>query len=409
MPQTRHAEGTNTPAQGPREIVERDGVRFTLLGTAHVSRASAEEARQMAGETRFDAVAVELCETRRQAMRDPEHLAKLDLFQVFREGKAGMVAATLALGAYQRRLSEQLGSEPGAEMRWAEDAARERQAPVWLVDREVGITLRRVYRSQKWWQRLPMIAGLFTSLLSREKVDAQQIEQLKEGDVVESSFRELAEQSPALHRTLVEERDHYMAQRLLSELENSESRPREVLVVVGAGHLKGLADALKNQARDAQREAELATTPPPARWPRYLPWVVVAIILSGFALGFARSPELGLRMFGDWVLINGGLSALGAAAALAHPLTILGSMLAAPLTSLNPTIGAGFVAAAIELSLRRPRVADFQGLRDQVVHWSGWWRNRVARTLLVFLFVSLGSAAGTYLGGFRVFEHLFSA
>ncbi|MDQ2070633.1 TraB/GumN family protein [Natronospira bacteriovora] len=393
---------------GPQRVVEREGVRYTLLGTAHVSRASAEEAAAMAGEARFDAVALELCETRHRAMRDPAALADMDLFQVFREGKGGMVAANLMLGAYQRRLSEQLGTEPGAEMREAEDAARERDARVWLIDREVGITLKRVYRAHRWWERLPLLAGLFASLLSREKVSEEDIEQLKQGDVIESSFRELAEHSGILHEKLVAERDHYMAQRLLAEVEAAGHKPREVLVVVGAGHLEGLARTLETTRRDAQAEAALSAMPPKARWPRLIPWAVAAIIISGFVMGFMRSPELGLRMAADWVLINGGLSALGAAAALAHPLTIVGAMLAAPLTSLNPTIGAGFVAAALELTFRKPRVADFQALRDSVTHWSGWWRNRVARTVLVFLFVTLGSAAGTYLGGFRVFEHLLT-
>lgn len=396
-----------TEIAGPTETVERDGVRYTLLGTAHVSRASADEARALAAEARFDAVAVELCEARHQAMHNPSLLAEMDLFQVLRQGKAGMVAANLMLGAYQRRLSEQLGTEPGGEMRAAEEAAVARDAPVWLVDRDVGTTLRRVYRAHRWWERLGLMAGLMASLFSRDRISADDIERLKEGDVLESSFREMADYSGKLHEKLIAERDEYMAQRLLAEVTQADRPPREVLVVVGAGHLAGLAKALRQGERDEAREKALVTTPPPARWPKLIPWAIVAVILGGFVLGFMRSPELGFRMVSDWFLINGGLSALGAAVALAHPLTILGSLLAAPLTSLNPTIGAGFVAAALELGLRKPRVADFQSLRDDVTHWSGWWHNRVARTLLVFVFVTLGSAAGTYLGGARVYGHLF--
>lgn len=394
--------------QGPREIVTRNGVRYTLLGTAHVSRASAEEAAALAAEEHFDAVAIELCPTRHRAMREPEALAEMNLFRVLREGKAGMVAANLFLGAYQRRLAEQLGTEPGAEMRAAEDAAEARNKPVWLVDREVSITLKRVYRSLPWWQRLPLLSGLFASLFSRETVSEAEVEKLKEGDILESSFSELAERSAGLYEKLVAERDRYMAQRLLEETAAAKDSPREVLVVVGAGHLRGLAEALKEQDEDPELRRSLEATPRPARWPRVLPWVVVAIILSGFAAGFYRSTELGLAMVGDWILINGTLSALGATLALAHPVTIVGALLAAPLTSLNPTIGAGFVAAAIELVVRQPRVADFQSLRDDVAQARGWWHNRVARTLLVFLFVSIGSAAGTYLGGARVFEHLLT-
>ena len=393
--------------QGPRRIVERDGVRFTLLGTAHVSRASAEEAAELAGREDYDAVALELCTTRHRAMRQPEQMADMNLFQVLREGKGGMVAANLFLGAYQRRLAEQLGTEPGAEMRAAEDAALEREAPVWLVDREVGATLRRVYRGLPWWQRMPLLAGLFGSLFSREEVSEEEVERLKEGDILESSFSELAERSATLYEKLVAERDRYMAQRLLEESAGA-PQVREVLVVVGAGHLKGLAEALESMPRDRELRQSLETVPRPARWPKAIPWVIAGIILSGFAAGFYRSTEMGLAMIGDWVLINGTLSALGAAVALAHPVTIIGALLAAPLTSLNPTIGAGFVAAAIELLVRQPRVVDFQTLRDDVARAAGWWRNRVARTLLVFLFVTLGSAAGTYLGGARVFERLLT-
>ncbi len=138
-----------------------------------------------------------------------------------------------------------------------------------------------------------------------------------------------------------------------------------------------------------------------------LPWGIVALVLAGFVIGFSRSQELGLQLIGDWIVINGGLAGLGALIALAHPVTILGVIIAAPLTSLNPLIGAGFVAAAIELWLRKPSVGDFSNLRKDVTKATGWWRNRVARTLLVFFLATLGSAAGTYLAGFRIFGRLF--
>jgi pheromone shutdown protein TraB len=108
----------------------------------------------------------------------------------------------------------------------------------------------------------------------------------------------------------------------------------------------------------------------------------------------------------DWVIINGGLSALGALLATGHPMTILTAFVAAPLTSLNPAVGAGMVTAAAELYFRKPQVKDFGSLRHDTTHWKGWWKNRVSRTLLVFIFSTLGSAVGTYLAGFRIFEKL---
>jgi pheromone shutdown-related protein TraB len=385
--------------------ITQNGTRYTLVGTAHVSRASAEEVTSLIDSGRFDAVAVELCQSRYDAITQPEAMGQLDIFQVLREGKAGMVAASLALGAYQQRLAEQFGIEPGAEMKAAIQSAQRDNLPVLLIDREIGVTLKRIYRRTRWWQRLALVSGLIGSLISRERVTEEEIERLKEGDILESTFAEFAERSATLYDTLIRERDRYMAARLQEE--RSRRALSEVLVVIGAGHMSGLAEHLDNPVADPTRErAELSRMPPRSRWPGLIPWIVVALVLTGFVIGFSRSSELGWQLVLDWVLINGTLSALGAAIAGAHPLAIITAFVAAPLTSLNPTVGAGIVVASVELAVRRPKVSDFEQLRRDVAHLRGWWRNRVARTLLVFMFATLGSAIGTYVAGFRIFERL---
>ena len=398
------------PAQsgGPRREISIGDSRYTLLGTAHVSRASAEEVTDLIRSGEFDAVAVELCATRYQSLTQPDSMARMDLFQVMREGKAGMVAASLALGAYQQRVAEQAGIQPGAEMKAAVDEAKAAGLPVMLVDRDIGITLRRVYHNVPWWQRFGLISGLMASLVTRQDITPEEIEQLKEGDVLESTFAEFAERSERLYQPLIAERDSYMALRLREE--NTEGQYRNVLVVIGAGHLKGLAQHLEAPAPanpTVERE-QLDTVPKKVRWPRMIPWIIVALILSGFVIGFTRNPQLGAQLVGEWFLINGVLSAAAVTLAWAHPATIIGTFFAAPLTSLNPTIGAGFVAAAIEMTMRKPTVGHFASLRTDVASLKGWWRNRVSRTLLVFLFATLGSAAGTYIAGFRIFERLIT-
>ncbi|MFP4146633.1 MAG: TraB/GumN family protein [Halorhodospira sp.] len=392
---------------GPRKHITVNGTEFVLLGTAHISQASTDEVNAEIRSGHYDAVAIELCESRLRAFREPDHLERMDLFQILREGRGGLVMASLALGAYQQRLAEQLGVEPGAEMRAAADGAERIGAELVLIDREVGVTMRRLYRNVPWWQRLGLISGLIGSLASSQRINSEEVERLKQGDLLESTFRELAHSSQALYQPLIAERDRYMAARLL---ESSAGRHRRVLVVLGAGHLEGVANLLSARGIAdpiAEREG-LEHTPPPARWPKYLAYLVAAVILAGFAIGFSRSPELGWSLVITWIVVNGGLSALGSALAYAHPVTVLGAFVAAPLTSLNPTIGAGFVAAAIELTMRRPRVADFRSLRQHVTQWHGWWTNRVARTLLVFFLASLGSAMGTYLAGARILERLIA-
>ncbi len=391
----------------PRVDLAIDGHQVTLLGTAHVSRASAEQVRALLAGGDYDAVAVELCHARHRALTRPDSLADLNLFQVLREGKAAMVMANLALGAFQQRLAEQFGIEPGADMRAAIDGARDHGLPLMLIDRDIGITLKRVAHRLGFWRRINLFVGLVAGLWSREKVSEADIERLKQGDLLETSFSEFAEQAADLYEPLIGERDRYMAARLRAGL--ARHRPRRTLAVVGAGHLQGIAGLLQSDRPPGPADTRtLETVPPAGRWLRTLPWLIVALILGGFFLGFRHSPDLGWRLVGDWVLINGGLAALGALLAAAHPLTILGAFAAAPLTSLNPMIGAGMVTAAVELFLRKPRVADFGRLRSDTARIGGWWRNRVARVLLVFLFTTLGSAIGTYVGGFRIFDSVLS-
>lgn len=393
-------------ATEPHRIVRVGDVEIVLLGTAHVSPASVQAVRDLLATECFDAVAVELCESRQRAMLDPDAMSRMDLFSVVKNRQVAMVAASLALGAYQLRIAEQYGIEPGAELRAAIDGALDRGLPLALIDRDIGLTLRRTYASIPWWRRTELVGGLLSSVLTREKIEEAEIERLKQGDMLESTFSEFAEQSESLYRPVIEERDRYMAANLRRLAEERGSG--RVLAVVGAGHLAGIEKHLvETEPAPEAVITELEQAPPRARWPKVLPWVIVAVILAGFIIGFSRNTDVGMQMVLDWVLINGGLAALGGIAALAHPLTILAAAVGAPLTSLNPTIGIGFVTAATEIFLRKPQVGDFATLRRDVMQWKGWWHNRVSRVLLVFLFTTLGSAIGTYVGGARIFGHLF--
>lgn len=394
-------------AEPMRELVV-DGVHLTLLGTAHVSRASAEQVRRLIHSGEYDAVAVELCRNRFRSLTDPKSLSRMDLFSVIRHKQVYMVVANLALSAYQKRLADQFGIEPGIEQRMAIRLATETELPVLLIDREIGTTLKRISANLGWWKRYSLFTGLLAAMLSSDKVTEDEIERLKEGDVLETTFAEFASDRRDLYVPLIEERDRYMAARLRSEAERRGAS--RVLAVIGVGHLRGVAEALESE-RDAPDiiTAALEQVPPPSRWPRILPWVVVVLIILGFGYGFATSPELGWDLVLAWVVINGGLSALGALIAGGHPLTVLSAFVAAPFTSLNPTVGAGMVTGAVELALRNPSVGDFSRLRDDVASARGWWRNRVARLFLVFLLSSLGSAIGTYVAGLHLIERLVHA
>jgi pheromone shutdown-related protein TraB len=392
-------------ADQPVREITRDGVHYVLLGTAHVSRASVEAVVSMAGSGEYDAIAVELCPARHQALTKQQQWKDMDLYRIIREKKAGLVMANLALGAYQRRIAEQFGIEPGAELKAAADAAEAHDLPLQLIDRDLATTLKRSYRAVPWYKRMMLSAGLVMSTVSSDEIDEEQIEKLKEGDILESTFTEFAEQSPELYEALIGERDRFMAARLRQE--NTKNEGKKILVVIGAGHLDGLAKYLESDQQDPQTEVdELSHLPPSSSWIKFVPWLIAAAVFTGFWIGFSRSPELGWELVTLWVVINGGLAALGALIARAHPLTILSAMVAAPLTSLNPAVAAGMVTGLVESALRKPKVSDLEALRDDVTTLKGWFKNPATRILLVFFFSNLGSAIGTWVAGFKIFGAL---
>ena len=394
----------------PHAIVERDGVRFTLLGTAHVSRESVDAVRAAIDGGGFDTVAVELDPQRFQSLTDPDALAKLDLVQVIRSGRTALFAANLGLAAYQRRLAEQLGIEPGAELKAAALEARARGLDMRLVDRDVGITFKRASQRLGWWGRAKLAGGLVVALFDDEEVAGEEIEKLKQGDMLEASFSEFAGHDPALYDAVIAERDRYMAANLRAialERAGGGNDAREVLAVVGAGHLQGLARHLRDDdvAPDILR-ADLETVAEKSS----IPWFTIGLavfLLGGFAWGFWHGGvAVGTDLLLYWVLLTGGLGAIGCAVAGGHPLSILAAFVSSPVTPLHPALASGMVSALVEARVRKPTYADFMALREDVNSIRGWWRNRVARVLLNFFLTSMGTAIGVWIGGARILHKL---
>lgn len=413
-PTPAHAGATTSASPGlddqPHAIVERDGVRYTLLGTAHVSKSSVDAVRTAIAGGGYDTVAVELDAQRFRSLTDPDVLAKLDLVKVLREGKTAVFAANLGLAAYQRRLAEQLDIEPGAELKAAALDAQARGLRMELIDRDVGLTFRRAMQRLGWWGRSKISAGLAMSLFADEEVTEEQIEGLKEGDILEASFGEFASGSPALYESIIAERDRYMAAKLraLAHTPGEDGTPREVLAVVGAGHLQGLARHLREDSdAPAAACAELETLQEKSSFP-WFTLLLAAFVLGGFVWGYWQGgAELGGDLVLHWVLWTGVLGAIGCAIAGGHPLSILTAFVASPVTPLHPALASGTLSALVEVWARKPTYADFMALRDDVQTVKGWWRNRVARVLLNFFLTSMGTAIGVWTGGAKMLQTLF--
>ncbi len=367
--------------------------RIFLCGTAHVSKSSAELVREAVETHAPDVICVELCEPRLSSLRNPELWRETDIFEVVKSGRAYVLLAQLILSSFQKRLAEQFGVRPGEEMREAIRLAEEKGIRLEVVDREIRITLKRAWAEASFWSLLKLSSGLFASLFTQEEISEQEIEALKSGDTLSAMMAEFSDYLPEVKDVLIDERDRYMAAKIYA------SGGERVLAVVGAGHVPGIQRTL---GADVDL-ASLEELPPPRAWVKTIAWGVPALILGMFVYGFIYSgAETSLEMLGVWFLANGTLSALGALLALAHPLTILTAFLAAPITSLNPTIAAGWVCGLVEALLRKPRVKDLESLADDVSSVRGFWSNRVSKVLLVIILANLGSVAGTLLGSFKV-------
>ena len=382
----------------PHARVERDGVNYTLLGTAHVSQSSIDAVEAAVASGRFDAIAVELDPQRHRALTGEDTLASLDLFRIIREDKVGLVAANLALAAYQRRLAEQLGVQPGAELKAAAVGARERGLDLLLIDRDVGTTLKRAWYALGFWNRTKLMGDLAASLFVDEKVEADEVEKLKHGDILESSFGEFARETPQLYDKVIAERDRYMAAALRQQAGGA----REVLAVVGAGHLKGLAERLRSDVDDPRAvRAELDTLPTPSN----IPWftiVLAAVVLGSIAWAFRQDgADVAGLMVLDWVLITAAGGAIGCAAGRAHPLSILVAAVVSPVTPFLPP-PSGMFSGLVEAWLRKPTYEDMLRLRDDVLSARGWWHNRFARVLLTFALTNAGTALAVWIASARL-------
>ncbi len=387
------------------KIIQLNNSEITLIGTAHVSQLSVEMVEEKIATGDYDCVAVELCAPRLENITNQAWWKNLDIYQIFKKKKAGLLLINLALTAYQKRLAERIGVEAGKEMVRAVELSRENHLRLEVIDRNISTTLHRLVTEVSFWQKMKIVGGLVAGVFVGEEISEEQIEDLKRGDMLHAVVSEFGEELPEIKRVLIDERDEYMVGRL-NQISASHDAPKKILALVGAGHLMGMMPSM-DLPPDAGHLQELDQKPPPRKTGLYIGWGICVLILSMFVVGFKQSPELGGQLVATWILLNGGLSALGTALALGHPVSIFAAFFAAPLTSLNPTIGAGMVVGLVESYMRKPKVGDFETLREDITHYSMWWKNRVARLLLIFFFSSFGSMIGTYAAGASIVTQLF--
>jgi pheromone shutdown-related protein TraB len=271
-------------------------------------------------------------------------------------------------------------------------------AKIVLADREIRVTLLRTWRMMRFWTRLKFLSEMILSLFITEDITEEDIEKLKEHDVLDMALKAVGEKLPEVKTTLIDERDQYLAYMI------SHAGGRKIVAVVGAGHVSGIQQSF---GRDIDLEA-ISRIPPPSLWAKFFGWGFSTGIIALFVAGFFYSGgQASINMILSWSAITATCAAIGAIVLLAHPLTILASALSAPLATLHPLIATGWVAGLVEASFRKPQVKDFLDLKDDIVSLGGFFRNKITRLLILVVFVNLTTSIGTFVAIPVLMKYIF--
>jgi pheromone shutdown-related protein TraB len=382
------AEMENNLENGNIHRLNVEGREIILIGTAHVSRESANLVERVIAAEKPDTVCVELCKPRYEAIAQQDKWQETDIVKVIREKRTTILLSQLMMASLQRKIAQKFNITPGEEMLRAIAMARETGAEIVLADREIRVTLMRTWRKMGFWNKAKFLPEVLLSLFSTDEITEEEIEKLKQQDVLELALQTVGDKLPSIKTTLIDERDLYLAHTI------GHAPGARIVAVVGAGHVPGI---LKHMGEEIDIEA-LNVIPEKGIWGRFAGWFFSLAIVGLFIAGFFFSgSQASLKMIAWWAIITAAFSGLGALLMLAHPLTIAASAIAAPITTLHPLIAAGWVAGLVEAALRKPQVKDFLALKDDITSIRGFFRNKITRLLLLVAVVNLTTSIGTFV------------
>jgi len=236
--------------------LEHAGTTYHLIGTAHVSKASIDEVRAAIATLSPDVVCVELCQTRLDSLEGKRTLRDVKVLSALREGRAMFLLAQVALDvSYGDDDVDTCGLLRSFSVQWqlleapaGSRAALKRGLPFALIDREVSITLRRTWANLGIPARAMLAASFAVGALRSGQITEQLVEELKEKRNMSQLMAELATAMPEIKAPMIDERDQYMASKLVE----AGAGKRRVLAVVGAAHVAGITAHL---GRDIDRTA----------------------------------------------------------------------------------------------------------------------------------------------------------
>lgn len=366
-----------------------DGKEIILIGTAHVSKHSADQVKEVIEAERPDTVCVELDEQRYQTITEGNKWQDTDIFKIIKDKKATLLLVNLVLSSFQKRIAKQFGIKAGQEMIQGIESAKEINANLVLADRNIQITFNRIWKSVGFWGKIKLMMEILMSIFATDTITEEELEKLKSQDMLNSVLNDFTESFPKLKVPLIDERDQYLAQKI------REAPGQKIVAVLGAAHVPGI---IKEIEKDHDLEV-LTKLPPKSKITGIIGWSIPALIVALIVYTFIANPTAGVQQAISWVLWTGTFAAIGTALAFAHPLSILTAFVVAPITTLHPLIAAGWFAGLTQAYLRKPSVRDFENLTEDIFSLKGFWNNKVTRILLIVTMANLGGSVGTFIGG----------
>ncbi|MGB3101192.1 MAG: TraB/GumN family protein [Psychrobacillus psychrotolerans] len=368
-----------------------------LIGTAHVSRQSAEQVKEVIDREQPDSVCIELDEQRYQSIIDNNKWRQTDIFKVIKDKKATLLLMNLAISSFQNRMAKQFDIKPGQEMIQGIASANENGAEIVLADRNIQTTFSRIWHNLGWTGKSQLLTSVFFSIFSKDTISEEEMENMKSKDTLNAVLAEFTETFPKLKTPLIDERDQYLAQKI------KEAPGKKIIAVLGAAHVPGITKEIHKE----QDLAKLSAIPPKSIVPKIIGWAIPILIVALIVITFFTNPSAGFDQALSWILWTGSMAAVGAAVALGHPLAILAAFVTAPVTALHPILASGWFSGLAQAYIKRPTIADFERLSEDVFTIKGFWRNKVTRVLLVVVLTNLFGSLGTFIGGADVIRVFF--
>lgn len=380
------------------EILHINDKEIYILGTAHVSKISKEEVLKTIDENAFDTICIELDQRRYNSLNNPKKWEETNIIDVIKKKQTGFLLANLILSSYQKRVASKINSQSGIEMITAIKEAKEKNIHLELIDRDIQTTFSRIYQKHNLWQKAKLIVSLISAIFDDEEINDKDIEALKQEDILDMALKDIEKAFPIVSEVLIDERNKILAQNI------KKAPGKKILAIVGAAHIPGILKYI-NEDIDITEINNKVIKPKSSK---IKGWIIPAIIISMIVITCFKNFDQAKNQMLVWLIVNGGLSALGALIAFAHPLSVITAFVAAPITSLNPLLAAGWFAGIMEAYLRKPKVSDLQNIDEAANSLKGLYQNRFTHVLIVVILANVGSSIGTFIAGLDIFKSFIS-